>query len=144
MVTNRRTLAGLLVGALTCGVVVAGRGTPLAAQAPTRVLEIRTYTTVDGRLDALVKRMREKEGQIFEKVGMKVVGFFVATEAPKSANTFVYILGHASREAARASWARFGMDPEWQELRATSEAAGPIVAKVESIFVNPLDFSPLK
>ena len=107
-------------------------------------MEIRTYTTHDGRLDALVKRMREGEAKVFDKVGMKGVGFFVAAESPKSENTFVYILAHESREGAKQSWAKFRDDSEWKSIRETSEAAGPIVAKVESVFVNPLDFSPLK
>jgi len=75
---------------------------------------------------------------------MKPVGFFVASEAPKSDNTFVYILSHESREKAKDNWARFQADAEWKDIRQRSEAAGPIVAKAETIFVNPTDFSPLK
>ena len=143
MMRNYRVTVGLIAMAFTIGVLV-GHGPQLRGQAKNRVLEIRTYTTHEGRLDALVKRMREGEAKVFDKVGMKGVGFFVATEAPKSANTFVYILAHESRERATEGWGKFRDDPEWKQIRQTSEEAGPIVAKVESIFVNPLDFSPLK
>jgi hypothetical protein len=145
MVSTHKATVVLLAMAFGGGVLV-GRGSPLAAQAKNRIFEIRTYTANEGKLDALVKRMRDKEAKIFEKNGMKGIGFFVAAEAPKSENTYVYILAHESREAARASWAKFGNDPEWKELRQSSEAAGPILVQggVQSIFVNPLDFSPLK
>ena|SRR5262245_54682945 len=134
---------GLLAATFMAGVLV-GNGPLVRAQAKNRVLEIRTYTTHPGRLGALVDRMGHGENKIFAKVGMPPVGFFVANEAPKSQDTFVYVLAHESREGAKASWAKFGADPEWKELRAKSEADGPIVAKVDSIFVNPTDFSPLK
>jgi hypothetical protein len=47
-----------------------------------------------------------------------------------------------SSEAARENWEEFGKDPEWQKVKAESE--GKLVTKVESVFVNPTDYSPLK
>jgi hypothetical protein len=135
--------ASVLAATFLAGVIV-GNGPLVRAQNKNRVLEIRTYTAQPGRLGALVRRMGHGENSIFAKVGMPPVGFFVATEAPKSENTFVYILAHDSREAAKASWDKFRDDPDWQALRASSEADGPIVAKAETIFVTPTDFSPLK
>jgi len=143
MLKNDKVTIGLLAMAFTAGVLV-GHGTLLSAAGKGRVLEIRTYTTNDGKLPALVERMGHGEGKVFERLGMKPVGFFVASEAPKSDNTFVYILSHESREKAKENWARFQADAEWKDIRQRSEAAGPIVAKAETIFVNPTDFSPLK
>ncbi len=93
-------------------------------------------------MDALVSRMRRGEAKIFDKVGMKGVLFSVAAEPPKSATTFVYILAHESLDGAKASWAKFRDDPEWKQLYASAESTGPL--KVDSIFVNPTEFSPLK
>jgi hypothetical protein len=135
--------ASVLAATFLAGVIV-GNGPLVRAQNKNRVLEIRTYTAQPGRLGALVHRMGHGENSIFAKVGMPPVGFFVASEAPKSENTFVYILAHDSREAAKASWDRFRDDPDWKALQASSEADGPIVAKAETIFVTPTDFSPLK
>jgi hypothetical protein len=143
MLKNYKVTIGLLAMAFTAGVLV-GHGTLLSAAGKGRVLEIRTYTTNDGKLPALVERMGHGEGKVFERLGMKPVGFFVASEAPKSDNTFVYILSHESREKAKENWARFQADAEWKDIRQRSEAAGPIVAKAETIFVNPTDLSPLK
>jgi NIPSNAP protein len=138
---NTRMMAGLLVATFGGGFLV-GHGRPATAQAANRVFEIRTYTVEDGKLDALLKRMRGGEARIFDKVEMKGVLFSVAAEPPKSANTFVYILAHESLDRAKESWSKFRDDPEWKQLLATAEPTGPI--KVESIFVKPLDFSPLK
>lgn len=136
-------MVGLLAMTFTAGLLI-GQATLVKAAGKNRVLEIRTYTTHEGRLPALVERMGHGEGNVFERLGMKPVGFFVAAEAPKSENTFVYILSHESREKAKENWARFRDDPAWKEIRQRSEAAGPIVAKAETIFVDPTDFSPIK
>lgn len=132
-----------VLSAFAAGIFV-GQGTGVKAAGNNRILEIRTYTTHPGRLPALVERMGHGEGQVFAKLGMKPVGFFVAAESPKSENTFVYILSHESREKATENWAKFRDDAEWKHVRDRSEAAGPIVAKAETIFVNPTDFSEIK
>ena len=108
------------------------------------MLEVRRYTAAAGKLDELVKRMREGETSLFEKHGMKGVFYSVAAEPPDSQNTYLYVLAHQSREAAKKSWDDFRTDPAWKSLRDPSEANGPLVSKVESIFVSPTDFSPLK
>jgi NIPSNAP len=135
--------AGILALTFAAGTLF-GRATLLQAAGKNRVLEIRTYTTNDGRLPALVERMGHGEGKVFERLGMKPVLFSVVAESPKSQNTFVYILSHESLDKAKENWAKFRDDPEWKEIRAKSEAAGPIVAKAEAVFVNPTDFSPIK
>ena len=136
-----RLTAGLVAVALGVG-FLAGRESSVAAQGQGRVLEIRTYVTPDRTgLDNLVKRMKD-ESKIFDRLGMKGTLFSVAVEPPQSENTFVYILAHESREKAKENWTRFGADTEWQQLRKTAASPGQI--KVQSIFVSPTDFSPLK
>ncbi|MES1255361.1 MAG: NIPSNAP family protein, partial [Acidobacteriota bacterium] len=67
-----------------------------------------------------------------------------AAEAPRSQNTFVYILQHESRESARAGWAGFVGEPDFKTAQRESDAGGKAVVHVDSIFVDPTDFSPLK
>jgi hypothetical protein len=110
-----------------------------------KVFEIRTYHTFPGRLDALHKRFREHTMKIFEKHGMTNVGYWVPQDSPAHESTLIYVISHASREAAKANWAAFGNDPEWKKVSADSEAdGGKIVEKVESVFVDATDYSPLK
>jgi hypothetical protein len=115
------------------------------AQAATRVFEMRTYYAAPGKLEALHKRFRDHTLRIFEKHGMTNIGYWVPADAPGSENTLVYIIAHKSREAAKKNWADFGADPEWQKVRKESMADGvSITTKIESVFLNPADYSPIK
>jgi hypothetical protein len=109
-----------------------------------KVFELRTYTAPDGKLDDLVARFRNDTLRIFEKHGMDNVGYWLPTDAPASSNTLIYILAHDSRDAATKSWAAFREDPEWKAVAERTQANGPIVSKVESVFLEATDFSPLK
>ncbi len=75
---------------------------------------------------------------------MKGVFYSLAADAPDSENTFIYVPSHESREAAKKSWDAFRNDPAWKSMREASEASGPLVGKVDSIFVIPTDFSPTR
>ena len=109
-----------------------------------RVFEIRTYTTEPGKLPDLLKRFHDHTTKLFEKHGMTNIGYWVPTDEPRSKNTLIYVLAHDSREAAKKSWRGFQDDPNWKKARDASEANGKIVTKVESIFADPTDFSPIK
>jgi NIPSNAP len=109
-----------------------------------RVYELRTYTCYEGKLDALKARFRDHTIQIFKKHGMESVGYWTPQDGERSKNTLIYILAHPSREAATKNWAEFAADPEWKKVAAESEANGKIVQKVESVFMEPTEFSHLK
>ena len=49
-----------------------------------------------------------------------------------------------AREAAKESWKAFSADPEWQRVYKESHKDGVIVGKVESVFMDSADYSPLK
>ena len=112
--------------------------------AENRVFEMRTYTTVDGRLDALLTRFRDHTTKLFEKHGMTNIGYWVPQDAPLSKNTLVYVLAYPSREAAKKSWDGFRTDPVWQKAQKESEVSGKIVDHVVSVFMDPADFSKIK
>jgi hypothetical protein len=123
-----------------CGIAV-GR----AVQPPsTTVYEMRTYTAAEGKLDAVNARFRDHTLKLFEKHGMKNIGYWTPMEGPTAGTTLVYILEHRSRDAAKQSWAAFSADPEWQKAKAASEVNGRIVAKAESVFMTATDYSPIK
>ena len=142
----RRSIIGVSIGAAFVGGFLIGHSVPAETQGGGRVFEVRTYTTNEGKLGPLVQRMRDHERALFQKHGMDPIGFFVAADPPKSENTFVYILAHQNREAAKQSWAGFGADPEWKKARAESMANGPLLIEngAQGIYVNPTGFSPLK
>jgi hypothetical protein len=114
------------------------------AQGDKRVFELRTYTAPEGKLGELQARFRNHTVRIFNKHAMTSVGYFVPQDAPNSQNTLIYILAHPSREAAKKNWADFQADPEWVKVAAESQVNGRIVSKVDSVFMDPLDFSAIK
>lgn len=109
-----------------------------------KVFELRTYTSPDGRLDDLLARFRNDTLRVFEKHGMENVGYWVPADVPASGNTLIYLLAHDSRDAAAKSWTAFREDPEWRAIAERTQANGPIVSKVETVFLEAADFSPLK
>ena len=142
-VVKRQSWAFLVVG------LILGAGfAQLRAAEPARagrVFEIRTYHCFPGRLDALHKRFREHTMKIFEKHGMTNVAYWTFEDSPDKENTLIYVISHASREQAKQNWAEFGADPEWKAVAAASEAdGGKIVEKVDSVFVDATDYSPMK
>ncbi len=135
-----RILLALVIGA---ALFVSGFMTANAAK-PTRVYELRTYTTYDGKLETLLTRFRDHTTRLFEKHGMKNVGYWIPQDDPQKKNVLIYLLSHESRESARKAWEAFRADPEWKKVQAASEAAGKINQKVESVFLDPADFSALQ
>lgn len=124
-----------------CGALLLSITSTVAAE--TTVFELRTYTTLDGRLPALHARFRDHTMRLFEKHGMRNVGYWIPTDRP---NTLVYLIAHESRESAEASWKAFVADPEWQSVYAASTKAGPILVKdgIERQFLSATDYSPLQ
>ena len=138
MVRNYGVTAGMIVAAFSLGLFV-DHLPKASAQISDRVVEIRTYTAADGKLDALAKRMGTDERQFFEKYGMKSILYSVAADPPLSQNTFIYILSHESREAAKKSWASVLQDPDF---KAMVERTGRMSTNAEVMFVKPTDYSP--
>jgi hypothetical protein len=142
----RRTALTMLA-ALAAGVLMtvpaSAQQPPAAAKPPAtgRVFELRTYYCHPGRLEALQKRFRDHTTRLFTKHGMENVGYWVPTDKP---DVLVYILAYPSREAATASWAAFRADADWNKARTASEADGPIVQKVESVYMTATDYSAIK
>jgi hypothetical protein len=139
----RPSVLFLAVG-FVAGALLGPRLGAVSAQSSPKVFELRTYTAPEGKLADLHQRFRNHTLRIFQKHGMTNVIYLAPTDAPLSQNTLVYLLAHESREAAKKSWAEFAADPEWKKVSAESQVNGPIVTKVDSIFLTATDYSPMK
>ncbi|MDX2038924.1 MAG: NIPSNAP family protein [Isosphaeraceae bacterium] len=106
-----------------------------------RVFELRTYTANPGKAEAMHKRFREHTCSLFKKHGMELVGFWVPQDKK---DVLVYMLAFPSRDAAKASWKAFSSDPEWQKVYKESHKDGVLVGKVESVYMDPTDYSDIK
>ena len=114
---------------------------PATLLAEPAFFELRTYYTNDGMLENLHSRFRDHTMKLFEKHGMTNIGYFVPQDAPLAENTLIYVLSHDSREAGKASWAAFIADPEWQATYQASISDGPIVDKIENVYMDATDYS---
>ncbi len=122
----------------------AGAGS-LPAAADHRVFELRTYHTNEGKLDDLNRRFRDHTCELLKKHGAELIGFWTPTdEKDGKGSTLVYMLAFPSREAAKQTWSEFGKDPEWQRVFKESRKDGALVKKVDSVFLEPTDYSNLK
>jgi len=130
-------MKSLLSLLLLCTLATAGRSAADAAP----VYELRVYYTHPGKMPDLLTRFREHTCTLFERHGMTNVGYWLPVEE-KDQDKLYYVLRHASRDAAKASWKAFGADPEWQAVAKASEANGKIVRKVDSTFLEATDYTP--
>jgi hypothetical protein len=136
-------ICGLMCGAVGVVAYSAGYTRGEEKKAAPRVYELRTYTTEPGRLPALHARFRDHTIKLFEKHGMQNGMYWVPTDEKLKDNTLIYVVSHASQDAAAKSWEAFINDPDWKKVRDASEADGKIVAKVERQYMVLTDYSPV-
>lgn len=131
------SLAALLIGLNIQSALAQGKPEP-------RLFEMRIYTAAEGKLDALNARFRDHTNRLFVKHGIALIGYWTPVEGPESKTTLIYILAYPSREAREKSWEAFRKDPDWIAARDASEKDGKLLDKVETKFLTPTDYSPIK
>ena len=146
MKSNRSLFIALAIAATAVAAFTAGFSIGQEKKVNARVYELRTYTTLPGRLPALHKRFAEHTMKLFEKHGMKNEAYWVPTDDERKDTTLIYVISHENEDAAKKSWAAFQADPDWQKARAASEAedaGGKILAKPpERVFMKLTNYSP--
>lgn len=109
-----------------------------------RIFELRIYHAAPGKMQALHERFRNVTSKLFVKHGMTIIGYWSPTDEKEAEKKMYYVLAYPSKAAADKAWAAFRADPDWIKAKAASEVNGTLVDKVESIYMNPTDYSPLK
>ena len=105
--------------------------------------ELRVYHCMPGKLPAVSDRFKNITTKIWERFGIKTVGFWTVLVGENSAD-FIYILAWKDLAERDRLWSAFVADPEWKEKRAVTEVNGPLVASISNSFLTPTDYSPLK
>ena len=108
------------------------------------IYELRTYTAMPGRREAVLARFREHTMRIFPRHGIEVIGFWVPEIGPGTQRELLYICAYADLGARQKAWESFRADPEWTAVRNETEKDGPIVSEVDVKILKPVDFSPIK
>ena len=143
-----RILAGLLALTACAGVTAPGsarrqrgQGGQADGTARLRAADLPHRARQGGALHA---RFRDHTLKIFEKHGMKVEGFWKPLDEKAADETLVYLLSFPSKDAADKTWKEFGDDSDWMKVKAESEKDGPLVTKVDRVFLIQTDYAPNK
>jgi hypothetical protein len=107
------------------------------------IYEYRVYEAMPGKLPDLHARFRNHTMKIFEKHGIKNIGYWTSY-AGEYSDRLIYIIAFESMAHREKAWAAFQSDPEWQKVRAESEKNGLLNRRVFNTFLTPTDYSPMK
>jgi hypothetical protein len=105
------------------------------------IYELRTYEAAPGQLTALNEQFRDHTAPIFERLGMKVVGYWTYAHGGWS-DQLVYMMAFDDLPDREQKWATFYADPEWQ-AGLPARSAKPLVTRIRSDFLRPTEYSPL-
>jgi hypothetical protein len=105
--------------------------------------ELRVFHCVPGRLPALLKRFELDTLRLFEKHGIKQLGFWTVAIG-ESNNDLFLILEWESLAERELKFGAFLKDPEWLEARWKSEENGPLEATITNTILVPVAFSMVR
>ena len=141
--------AALVAGAFAFGTRVsrdAGSSAARAAEpAPApQLFELRVYTAAPGKMDALHARFRDHTLRLFEKHGIKNVGYWTGVDDGQREKLY-YIVAYPDCEAREQRLVKgIAKDPEFLKAVAESEKDGKLTAGIESVPLAPTDYSPMR
>jgi hypothetical protein len=105
--------------------------------------ELRIYHCMPGKLPAVVARFENATVRLFERHGIRQVGYWTVVIGDSNAD-FYYMLKWDSLDERQQKFAAFAVDSEWIAVRDKSEEGGPIIASINNTILTPTNFSALK
>jgi hypothetical protein len=105
--------------------------------------ELRIYHCMPGRLPALNKRFETTTLKMWEKHGIRQVGFWTVAIGGSNHDLY-YLLEWESLAERERKWAAFSSDPEWIAARAKSEEDGPILTHFTNCILQPTSYSKIR
>jgi hypothetical protein len=120
----------------------------IESKTPARTFELRTYTASPGNIQNLHDRFRNHTMNLFEKHGITNIAYWqpMATANGAKSDLLIYLIAHKDKTSGDESWKAFREDPNWVKVKSASEVkgGGSLTTKVESVFMTPTDYSPMK
>jgi hypothetical protein len=104
--------------------------------------ELRVYHCMPGRLPDLNRRFESVTLKMWEKHGIRQVGFWTTLVGPSNQD-LTYLLEWQDMAERERVFTGFMNDPEWHKARAETEKNGPIVASITNTFLAPTAYSKL-
>lgn len=105
--------------------------------------ELRIYHCMPGRLGDLNNRFANVTLGIWEKHGIRQVGFWTVLIGPSNHDLY-YLLEWVSLADREQKWNAFASDPEWIAARAKTEEQGPLLQYLENYMLAPTAYSKIK
>jgi NIPSNAP len=106
------------------------------------IYELRIYDVIPGKLQTLNDRFADTTVRIFEKHGLKVIGFW--TDVVGVSNRLSYIVAFNDMAHRDAAWRETLSDPELVQAFSESEKDGPLIARMTNTLMRPTSYSPLQ
>ncbi|MBA4300644.1 MAG: NIPSNAP family protein [Cyclobacterium sp.] len=98
-----------------------------------KYFEMRIYTASEGKMPDLIARFQNHTLKILKKNGIENVAYFISEENPDK--TLTFIIGYPDAASRDVLWNKFANSAEWQTVFKASEANGPLVQKVDQVFM---------
>lgn len=109
-----------------------------------QVYELRIYHAAPGKLEDLNKRFRDHTLRLFEKHGIKSVGYWTVAEEDNQPRLY-YLIAYPDYESREKMLVHgIAADPEFRSVVEESERNGTLTTKIESVILKPTDYSPLR
>lgn len=105
--------------------------------------ELRIYHAAPGRLPDLNKRFETITLKLWERCGIRQVGFWTV-QIGESNQDLYYMLEWKDLAERERIWNAFATDPEWLKARAETEKNGPLVASLSNCILAPTVYSKMK
>lgn len=105
--------------------------------------ELRIYHAVPGRLPDLNKRFETVTLKMWERFGIRQVGFWTVAVGPSN-NALYYLLEWNDMAEREQKWSAFAGHPDWLAARAETERNGPLVERLENMLLAPTAYSKMK
>ena len=136
--------AACLTSALALRLPAADEQLAAASGGKERFFEMRTYHAAEGKMDALHARFRDHTLRLFEKHGIKNVGYWTGVDEGQREKLY-YLVAYPDREARERRLVNgIAKDPEFLKVVAESEKDGKLTAGIESVLMTATDYSPIK
>lgn len=97
------------------------------------IYETKTYVAVPGRFAAMRERFLNEARPRLERHGVAVLAM------DEDGESLTYLTRAADADALAAGWEAFKADPGWVEVKARSEADGPLMASQTSRVLHGIE-----
>jgi hypothetical protein len=106
------------------------------------IYELRIYDVIPGKLGVLNERFANMTVHVFERHGIKVIGFW--TDVIGVSNRITYLVAFNDLDHRERAWRETLSDQELVEAFRESEKGGPLITRMTNSIMRPTPYSPLQ